>query len=208
MGGIINSEYLESDIRDLGITSATINICPVLFMHSTPQADDIVHVYNGKEYYFSKSFLEANLDAPLKIAAKYHVAVAGILLIHPTTAAGADPEIARILQHPDYNAQGVYTMPNLTNITSVEYYAAILDFLAQRYSCNEMRIVHWIIHNEIDGAVNWVNMGSNVGMATFMETYMKSARMCYQIVHQYDANARVYIPFTHGWTKAAGGGWY
>lgn len=208
LGGIINSEHLESDIRDLGITSATINICPVLFMHSTPQADDIVHVYNGKEYYFSKSFLEANLDAPLKVAAKYHVAVAGILLIHPTTAAGADPEIARILQHPDYNAQGVYTMPNLTNITSVEYYAAILDFLAQRYSCNEMRIVHWIIHNAIDGAVNWVNMGSNVGMATFMETYMKSARMCYQIVHQYDANARVYIPFTHGWTKAAGGGWY
>ena len=55
LGGIINSEHLESDIRDLGITSATINICPVLFMHSTKQADDIEHQYNGKTYYFNKS---------------------------------------------------------------------------------------------------------------------------------------------------------
>lgn len=207
LGGIINSAHLESDIRDLGITSATINICPVLFMHATKQADDIEHQYNGKTYYFSKSFIENNLDTPLKIAAKYNVAVAGIILIHPESTAGTDPTIASILQHPDYNAQGTYTMPNMTNIESTSYYAAILDFLAQRYCQKEMRITHWIMHNEIDGAINWVNMG-NVEVATFMETYMRSVRMCYNIVHQYDQNARVYIPFTHGWTKAAGGGWY
>ena len=51
-------------------------------MHSTKQADDIEHQYNGKTYYFNKSFLEGNLDAPLRIAAKYNVAVAGIILIH------------------------------------------------------------------------------------------------------------------------------
>lgn len=207
LGGIINSPYLESDIRDLGITSATINVCPVLFMHSTRQADDIEHQYNGKTYYFSKSFLESNLDAPLKIAAKYNVAVAGILLFHPAATAGVDPIIASILQHPDYSAKGTYTMPNMTNIESTDYYAAILDFLAQRYSTKEMRITHWIMHNEIDGAINWVNMGEPE-VATFMETYQRSIRMCYNIMHQYDQNARVYIPFTHGWTKAAGGGWY
>lgn len=207
LGGIINTAHLESDIRDLGITSATINVCPVLFMHSTKQANDIEHYYNGKTYYFNKNFLETNLDAPLKIAAKYNVAVAGILLIHPKTAIGVDPEIASILQHPDYNAKGVYTMPNMTNVKSTDYYAAILDFLAQRYTTKEMRITHWIIHNEIDGAINWVNMGEPE-LATFMETYLRSVRTCYNIMHQYDQNTRVYIPFTHGWTKAAGGGWY
>lgn len=207
LGGIINSEHLESDIRDLGITSATINICPVLFMHSTKQADDIEHQYNGKTYYFNKSFLEGNLDAPLRIAAKYNVAVAGIILIHPASALGADQGIASILQHPDYNVKGTYTMPNMTTVESTDCYAAILDFLAQRYCTKEMRITHWIIHNEIDGAINWVNMG-DPEVATFMETYMRSVRMCYNIVHQYDQNARVYIPFTHGWTQMAGGDWY
>lgn len=207
LGGIINSPKLEADIRDLGITSATINVCPMLFMHAAKQAGDIEHGYNGKTYYFNLPFIEANLDAPLKIAAQYNVAVAGILLLHPASTGGTDPQITSILQHPDYSTKGVYTMPNTTTVESTDYYAAILDFLAERYSKKEQRITHWIIHNEVDAGVNWVNMG-DVATATFMETYMRSVRMCYNIVHQYDQNARVYIPFTHGWTKSAGGGWY
>lgn len=207
LGGIVPDSNLESDIRDLGIGSATINICPVLFMHEQNAGDDIEHVYNGKTYYFSRSFVEANLDAPLRIAAKYQVAVGGILLINPVNSAGGNDKIASIFQHPDYNTKGTYAMPNMTNVESTDYYAAALDFLAERYSNKEMRIAHWIIHNEVDGAVNWVNMG-DVQLATFMETYMHSVRMCYNIVHQYDQHARVYIPFTHGWNNAAGGGWY
>lgn len=211
LGGIIvrPNDLLASDIRNLGLTSATINICPMQFMHSTRQAGDIVHLYNGKEYYFNEPIMEAQLDGALRVAAEHNVVVAGILLFQPVGTANTEDAITNIFQHPDYQSVGTYTMPNMTTVESTEYYAAVLDFLAQRYSKESgPRIAHWILHNEIDGAVNWVNMGNDVLPATFMETFMRSARMCYNIVHQYDQNSRVYVPFTHGWAAVAGPGWY
>lgn len=70
-----------------------------------------------------------------------------------------------------------------------------------------MRIAHWIIHNEVDGGIHWTNMGDKP-IATFMDTYLRSMRMCYNIVHQYDQHSEVFISFSHGWNIAAGGGWY
>ena len=60
---------------------------------------------------------------------------------------------------------------------STQCYAAALDFLAQRYSDPDMRIAHWIIHNEVDGGIHWTNMGDEP-IATFMDTYLRSMRMC------------------------------
>ena len=45
-------------------------------------------------------------------------------------------------------------------------------------------------------------------IATFMDTYLRSMRMCYNIAHQYDQHSEVFISFSHGWNIAAGGGWY
>lgn len=203
------NNLLENDIRDLHITSATINVIPMSFMHATRQSGDLVHIYNGKEYYFNEAIVKSQLDAPLEVAARYNVVVAGILLIQPYGGSGTDNDITKIFQHPDYQSTGVYTMPNMTTVESTEYYAAVIDFLAQRYSKpSGPRIAHWIIHNEVDGGINWTNMGNDVLPATYMETYMRSVRMCYNIVHQYDQNSRVYIPFTHGWMGIAGPGWY
>ena len=70
-----------------------------------------------------------------------------------------------------------------------------------------MRIAHWIIHNEVDGGSHWTNMGDKP-IATFMDTYLRSMRMCYNIAHQYDQHSEVFISFSHGWNIAAGGGWY
>lgn len=211
LGGIVirDNNLLETDIRDLHITSATINVSPMLFMHATRQPGDLVHIYNGKEYYFNEAVVKSQLDDPLEVAAKYNVVVAGILLIHPYGTGGTDNDITKIFQHPDYQPVGIYTMPNMTTVESTDYYAAMFDFLAQRYSKPDgPRIAHWIIHNEVDGGISWTNMGNDVLLATFMETYMRSVRLCQNIVHQYDQNCRIYIPFTHSWTAIAGVGWY
>jgi hypothetical protein len=116
-------------------------------------------------------------------------------------------DAGELLKHPDFNGIAPYTMPNMTTIESTQCYAAALDFLAQRYSKPGMRIAHWIIHNEVDGGSHWTNMGDKP-IATFMDTYLRSMRMCYNIVHQYDQNSEVFISFSHGWNIAAGGGWY
>ena len=75
----------------------------------------------------------------------------------------ATPNSGALLQHPDYT-RGTYTMPNMTTPKAVRY-AAMIDFLAQRTTAAEDdaygRIAHWIVHNEVDGGVDWTNMGDD-----------------------------------------------
>ena len=201
LGGLINHGFLASDLDDLGIASATINIPISHFMHLSQQEGDIPHTYGGRTYYFNEGYMKSSFDAVLEQTSKRGISVAGILLVPPTGDAGT------LLKHPDFNGIAPYTMPNMTTIESTNCYAAALDFLAERYSDPNMRIAHWIIHNEVDGGSHWTNMGDKP-IATFMDTYLRSMRMCYNIAHQYDQHSEVFISFSHGWNIAAGGGWY
>lgn len=201
LGGLINHELLTHDLDELGISSATINIPISNFMHLSEQPGDIPYTYGGKTYYFNEQYLISSFDVVLQQTSQRGISVAGILLIAPSGDAG------ELLKHPDYNGVAPYTMPNMTTVESTQCYAAALDFLAQRYSDPDMRIAHWIIHNEVDGGIHWTNMGDKP-IATFMDTYLRSMRMCYNIVHQYDQHTEVFISFSHGWNIAAGGGWY
>lgn len=201
LGRLINHELLTHDLDELGISSATINIPISNFMHLSEQPGDIPYTYGGKTYYFNEQYLISSFDVVLQQTSQRGISVAGILLIAPSGDAG------ELLKHPDYNGVAPYTMPNMTTVESTQCYAAALDFLAQRYSDPDMRIAHWIIHNEVDGGIHWTNMGDKP-IATFMDTYLRSMRMCYNIVHQYDQHSEVFISFSHGWNIAAGGGWY
>jgi hypothetical protein len=201
LGGLINHGLLTHDLDELGISSATINIPISNFMHLSEQPGDIPYTYGGKTYYFNEQYLISSFDVVLQQTSQRGISVAGILLIAPSGDAG------ELLKHPDYNGVAPYTMPNMTTVESTQCYAAALDFLAQRYSDPDMRIAHWIIHNEVDGGIHWTNMGDKP-IATFMDTYLRSMRMCYNIVHEYDQHSEVFISFSHGWNIAAGGGWY
>jgi hypothetical protein len=78
-----------------------------------------------------------------------------------------------------------------------------MDFLCSRYNGmgNRGRIGHWIMHNEIDAGTTWTNMGEKQPRLYFMDTYIKSMRLVYNIVRQYDPAAWVLVSFTHNWTK-------
>lgn len=207
MGGIIPNQYI-SDLTKLDISSATINVCITHFMHLTPRDGDVEHVYGGKSYYMDENYLVNSIDKVLLQATQKNIAVAAIILVEPA-AKCTDPEIGKILQHPD-NDGGTYTMPNMTTSEAVNCYAAALDFLAKRYCTVDNRngrISHWIIHNEVDGGRDWANMGIKP-VTVFTDTYMKSMRMCYNIVRQYDVHAEVFASFSHSWTEASNPGWY
>ena len=207
LGGIIPNKYI-SDFSALDISSATINVCITQFMHLTPRAGDIAHTYGGRTYYMDEGYLKSLLDVPLLEAAKRNIAVAAIILVEPA-AKCADPDLGALLQHPDYE-RGVYTMPNMTTLESVNCYAAAFDFLAKRYCTPDNRygrIAHWIMHNEVDGCIDWTNMGIKP-LTVFTDTYIKSMRICYNIVRQYDKQAEVLGSFTHSWTQIANVGWW
>lgn len=208
IGGIIPNQYI-ADFSLLNISSATINVCITHFMYLTQKDGTIEHEYGGRTYYMDESYLKNTFDNVLLEATKKHnISVAAILLIDPASRS-ADRALGALLEHPDYNG-GVYTMPNMTNIESVNCYAAALDFLTKRYSTVDNRcgrISHWIMHNEVDGAKQWTNMGVKP-VTVFTDTYVKSMRMCYNIVRQYNVHAEVFASFSHSWTDMANPGWY
>lgn len=208
IGGITPNQYIK-DLSLLNIGSATINVPITHFMHLTAKSGDIEHTYGGKTYYMDAEYLRNTLDIALLEATKErNISVAAIILVDPA-AKCADPDLGAMLQHPDNNG-GTYTMPNMTNIESVNCYAAALDFLAKRYCRTDNlygRISHWIMHNEVDGGIDWANMGVKP-ITVFTDAYVKSLRICYNIVRQYDAYAEVFASFSHSWTEISNPGWY
>ena len=117
LGGIIPNQYI-SDFTSLGISSATINVCIHSVYASDAKSGRYCAYLWGRTYYMDEGYLKTVLDVPLLEAAKRNIAVAAIILIEPA-AKCVDPDLGGLLQHPDYE-RGVYTMPNMTTLESVE----------------------------------------------------------------------------------------
>jgi len=199
LGGFSTRRGHVEDLDELDITSATVNIWFTRFMHTTPAEDRIEHSYNGKSYYFEKKAVEG-FDETFKVCAERNIITAAILLVSKAEQC-PDPEIGKLLQHPDMDPAGIYSMPNMTNPASVDAYAAALDFLASRYSRPDKiygRINHWIMHNEVDAGWVWTNMGDKTDLV-FMDAYVKSMRMCYNIARKYNPHSEVFVTLTHYW---------
>jgi len=92
-------------------------------------------------------------------------------------------------------------MPNVASEDGVEAYAAILNYLAERYSRPDGkfgRIHHWIMHNEVNAGWVWTNAGEKTPLL-YMDLYHKSMRLMHLIARQYDPRAQVFISLEHHW---------
>jgi len=208
LGGYSVNRGYQSDLDDLNISSVTVNITLTSLIRTQAGDNAIAQTYGDKTFYYNKAQVE-ELDRTMQAAFSRNIVVAAIILIQKA-AHCADPEIGRMLQHPDYTSEGIYTMPNMTNPESVNCYAAGLDFLARRYCRNDSsfgRIHHWIMHNEVDCGLTWTNMGEKP-MTVYLDTYIKSMRMCYNIARSYDENSEVFGSFTHSWAAGVTSRYY
>ena len=204
LGDYQDNEIMTQDLDDLGITSVTVNFRITTFMYSSAGGNRIAHEYCGKTYYFDRAHIE-RLDKALLTCAEKDIMVSAVILINGVTES-VDPIIGRLLQHPDFSSQGRYSMPNMSTFESVHTYAAVLDFLASRYTRVDGqygRVHRWIMHNETDYAIEWTNMGENKPVNVFMDAYVKSLRMANNIVRKYDTNGEVMVSHTHAWAEIA-----
>lgn len=203
-----NREAPMSDLDDLGITSATVNIWINSIFRSEPSEENIPFEYLGKTYYINKKAIEG-YDKTMLSTVKNNIEVSAILLVGKAKQS-PDKTIGEILQHPDCDPAGIYSMPNVTTPEGVQYYSAILDFLADRYSRPDKkygRIHHWIIHNEVDAGWVWTNAGEKEALV-FMDLYHKSMRMSYNIARKYTLNSKVFITLTHYWNWTSNNKFY
>lgn len=199
--GDFKYNHLHTDLEELGISYVSFNIRLNNFLRLVPGPDRIPFEYNGRTYYADKRKIE-KYDRTIRCAAEHGVNVSAIILVYPELWS-RDRQVGRMLEHPEYERCGAYTMPNLTDIDSTNLYAAALDFLAARYNRPDGRygrIHRWIVHNEVNSGNVWTNAG-NKTLVEFMDIYVKSMRMVYYTARKYDAEAEVFISLDHCWNE-------
>ena len=196
--GGFGANRFASDLDSLDITSVTVNMWLGL-MSLTPSDDAIPFDYNGRTYYADRKAIEG-FDKTLQYTAARDVIVNAIVLIAPERSF-ADKAAGRLFEHPDFDPAGIYTMPNMTTLESLNLYAAAIDFLAERYSRPDKkygRVHHWIAHNEVDAGWVWTNAGIKTPLR-FMDIYIKSMRLLYYTARKYSPHPEVFITLTHYW---------
>lgn len=211
-----NSQAGWNDVDALGLKAVLVGI-PVTAVMWETQANAakkndqvITHQYLGKNYYFSKSYFE-EMDKGLLEFQKRNIAVFTVICIRPEVSKDAnayrnyDHDLGMLFQHPDFSepagTNGVYSMVNLDEAKSVNYWAAALDFMASRYSDGTHGRIHrYVLHNEIDDPSNWNNIGYKP-LEYYVDYFTKSIRIGHNIIRQYNPHVQILVPVTQSWTR-------
>lgn len=175
-----------SDCKEMNVGSITMNVV----LNEYIKGEGSGYSYGGQNY--SLGAFKDYVDRVTRRAGEMDLVVSAIILCQ-TNSIFKDPE----------NKGGNYTMPNLTTAKAFNLYAAALEHMASTHCTPGNRISHWIMHNEVDFANEWTNMGDQP-MMRYLDRYIKSMRICYNIARQYDQNASVLGSYTHCWTVADG----
>jgi len=182
-------EIYFADCDYMNISAITMNV----LLNGIIEETGSDFTYGGIGYAIGKDWPKTCDDITAD-AAKRNIVVNAIILT-PTKSSYKDPE----------NTGGNYTMPNLTTAKAFNQYAAALEYMAERYTKEGSgRIHNWIMHNEVDMSKEWTNMGDQP-VLRYLDRYLKSMRICYNIVRQYDQNAAILGSYTHNWVASDGG---
>ncbi|MEM9015711.1 MAG: DUF5722 domain-containing protein [Verrucomicrobiota bacterium] len=192
LGGIPSIGRKDHEIFELGIHHATVNFVldAVLSPQSKPGFRKI-H-FEGKPYFVNDRFLQER-EATVRHLRANGIVVTCILLVG---------NHGSLLTHPEAERRGTFAMPNIAQAAGAAYYCAALDLLSRRFSAEGARISNWVVHNEVDQAGTWTNMGDQP-LARYLESYHRSARLIYHTMRLTDPNARVFVSLTHHWTKSS-----
>jgi len=90
-------------------------------------------------------------------------------------------------------------MPNLTTPAAAAQYEAALAYLTGRFRPTPESpgpVANWIVHNEIDHAWTWCNMGEQP-TARLLDVYQRSLRMTDLLARRANPDARATISITH-----------
>lgn len=184
--GAGDTDLYFSDCKEMNVGSITMNVV----LNDYIKGEGSGYSYGGQNY--SLGAFKDYVDRVTRRVGEMDLVVSAIILCQ-TNSIFKDPE----------NKGGNYTMPNLTTAKAFNLYAAALEHMASTHCTPGNRISHWIMHNEVDFANEWTNMGDQP-MMRYLDRYIKSMRICYNIARQYDQNASVLGSYTHCWAKADG----
>lgn len=189
-----------STAKSLGASSVTLNIKLDRIMYkdeSVAPSDAITFDSNGQTYYFNKKTIDS-YDNFVKTASDKKMNVIGIAIPFYTDDTNQYPSELRYNSPKSKTTLGT----NTSNAIGRDYYIAIMEFLASRYSNSEHGYIStYVIGNEID-FTHYFYATSNFNK--YMEEYARSLRLANLAVKKYWSKIDVAVPFTHYWAKSSG----
>lgn len=195
LGGIPAIATSDHELFELGIRHATVNLVVSPLVSATRRPDFEPFRVDGRDWFANEPALR-RLETTVRRLNEKEILVSGILLV-PNHA-------GHPMVHPEAEPRGIYAMPNFAEAEGVATYRAAIHLLAERFTRSGCRIVNWILHNEIDQAGVWTNMGDQP-LARYLESYLRSARLVHHSARLRDPHARVFVSLTHHWAKPSFG---
>lgn len=157
---------------------------------------------NGKKFYFNKSVVE-NFDNQVK--SYYDLGADITAIIYAANQNIADENFPQKMTY-DCSTEGAIILGlNTDNSYGFEYYIAMMEFLSQRYSTQNLEhgfISTYVIGNEVDYARDYFRISNNhAPFNTFMEEYSRLLRLSNLAVKKSHASVKVSTSFTHMWAE-------
>lgn len=190
----------DIDILDLGCMMTEINSAWIQTL--SPSSEDIVHVWNGKEYYFDKKFMDI-YDKLMIPCIKRNIPCLIRLINRPSyRLRSSDDTLMSIIRHPCYEDTGFSEQMSAFNIRTedgLDMYCAFVDFICARYvdKSSPLCCAYVLdVGNEINTPDTWHNCGP-MRCEDYMEEYTQQLRLAHLIAHKYYAHSRVNISLDH-----------
>ncbi len=197
---------MVEDALALGVAHAALNINLAQVIHPKGDSNSSSWVCGGRTLHFHRGYLDS-LDQQIRPLSENGVVVSLILLNYVS----GDPEVRRILQHPNYDP----TCPNHLSAFHLDteegriWLQGTLEFLADRWSRRDGphgRVWNWIVGNEVNSHWFWSNRG-RVTMESFVDGYLPVVRLVHDSVRRVSPGGRVSVSLDHHWNiRYAGGG--
>lgn len=225
--GITLDRNLFDEVEDLGVSYSSINITitsDVMPNELDPnEYPDHTHVkldyefeiekyyrfqYNGQYYYFPKATIDSYDTQVLELTKRN---IEPVLIVY---GLAGDVDYPYYLRYPgtynDPNSTAHLSAANTSNDLGADYYAACMEFLAERYSRRPSdprgyygNAKRFVIGNEIDIMSEWnaivPTSAPRPSIETYMEEYNRTMRIANLAVKKYYSGNKVLMSLAHYW---------
>lgn len=211
--GVFNDDI--NYLKDLNCSYTTININFEELIYPNEMYEDgtkielsvpedaYSFISNGKTYYFNKARVDG-FDNQIKSLYDEKLHITAIILAKNVNIR---PEnFPQNMTYLPYSTQGTALLSiNTANSSGFEYYIALMEFLASRYSDTSFEhgyIANYVIGNEVDYAQDYFKISDKLeNINIYMEEYSRLMRLSNLAVKKYNANVAVNMPLTQAWTQ-------
>ncbi len=168
-------------------------------------ADAITYISNGTTYYFRRSAIE-EIDSNLTFCRDNNIRAVLILYCEKMNDQYYSPYFMSYPDARDYDQCSIWASDTSTEI-GFNYYKAVLEFLAERYSQEDGTYGYahrFVIGNEIDISWNWnpiynYHRTEALALNDYVEEYTRLLRLAEQVTKKYYADSMVLVSTCHYW---------